>query len=378
MTMSSKKILYGIAALIVLIVTINLLEKAFRKKEPPVDPGRLSEEQKDLAALRALMMERKTPEMDSGNSEEDDALKGLKKKKFIQDVFFDKEEVCLGESLEMRVDLQNPDGPVSDLICRIGGKFGDRVILNFDEQGEETVNILVKDTQGYIDMRRIKINVTSCPGKAAIILRALSNPKRADEAAISVVKKRGLECPCTYEWNFGDGTSLRTADGNVSHYYGKREQESFSSTFIVSVKVADSKNVLAAGKTSITFPNILWASKQLGFSIVPIVQDSAYGFTGNNYEIPVKIKNIYEDAIVFDSATINARDCSSEEQSYTETVKADTLMNKTEIKGGEIADSSIIIPRNSIPDPHCGISIMLKGHFPDNTPVNGMVFLLKE
>ncbi len=376
--MSLKKTLYGMAAIIVLIVTVNLLEKAFRKKELPADSKDQTEEQKDLAALRSLMMERRTPEMETGSSDNEDALKGLKKKKFIRDVFYEKDEVCLGESLEMRVDLQNPDGPVSDLICRIGGKFGDRVILNFDEQGEETVNIYVKDMQGTIDMKKIRINVASCPGKAAIILRAVSSPGRADEAVISVVKKRGLECPCTYEWNFGDGTSLRTADGNVSHYYGTREQSAFSSTFIVAVNVVDNKNVRAAGKTSITFPNILWASKQLGFSIVPIVQESVYGLTGNNYEIAVKIKNIYEETIVFDTATIHARDCDSEEQSYTETIKADALMKKTEIKGGEIADNYIVIPRNSIPDPHCGISIMLKGHFPDNTPVKGMVFLIKE
>jgi hypothetical protein len=376
--MSSKKILYGIAAIILLIVTVNILEKVFQKKELPADPKEQTEEQRDLAALRALMMERKTPELETGTSEQEDVLKGLKKKKFIRDVFYEKDEVCLGESLEMRVDLQNPDGPVSDLICRIGGKFGDRVILNFDEQGEETVTILAKDIQGNIDMRRIKINVASCPGKAAIILKAVSSPNRTDEAAISIIKKRGLKCPCTYGWDFGDGTNLTTADENVSHYYGKREQNAFSSTFIVTVDVVDSKKIHAKGKTSITFPNILWASKQMGFSIVPIVQETAYGFAGNKYEIGVKIKNIYGDTIVFDTATIHARDCTNEEQSYTETIKANSIMKKTEIKGGEIADDSIVIPQNSIPDSHCGISIMLKGHFPDNTPVNGMVFLLKE
>jgi hypothetical protein len=376
--MSLKKILYGMAAIIVLIVAVNLLEKAFRKKELPADPKYQTEEQRDLGALRSLMMQRKPPEIETGNSEHEDALKGLNRKKFIQDVFYEKDEVCLGESLEMRVDLQNPDGPVSDLICRIGGKFSDRVILNFDEQGEETVNIYVKDMQGNIDMKKIKINVTSCPGKAAIILKAVYSRERIDEAAISIVKKRGLKCPCTYEWNFGDGTNLRTADENVVHYYGKREQSAFSSTFIVTVDVVDNINVHATGKASITFPNILWASKQMGFSIVPIVQETAYGFTGNNYEIAVKIKNIYEDTIVFETATIHARDCTNEEQSYTETIKADALMKKTEIRGGEIVDDSIVIPRNSIPDSHCGVSIMLKGHFPDNTPVNGMVFLLKE
>ncbi|HOT45261.1 MAG TPA: hypothetical protein PLM53_09940 [Spirochaetota bacterium] len=371
--MNSKKTLFIIAAMVALIVALNLAERALRNKE--VSPNPETEDQKDLAALRSLMEQRGTPETGDGSGT---AVNTPKEKKFIRDVLYEKDEVCLGDSLEVRLDLQNPDGPVSDLLSRIGGKFGDRVVLNFDEQGEERVNIFVKDPQGNMDTRRIKINVVSCPGRAAVILRASRKRDRIDEGEVTVVKKRGLECPCAYEWDFGDGTTMRTADGKASHNYGKREQDGISSTFIVSVDVTDARNVRARGLTSLTFPNYLWASKQLGFSIVPIVQETAYGMTGNNYEVDVKIKNIYENTIVFDTAAIQAKGCSADDASYDETIKAASIMKRTEIRGGESADDSISIPRSLIPDSACSVSVMLKGSFPDGAPVTGMVFFLKE
>jgi hypothetical protein len=373
MSMNSKKIIYGIVALLTLVAAVNLAERAFRNKEVPANPE--IEDQKDLAALRTLMMQRGTPETVNGNGEAENTPR---EKKFIRDVMYEKDEVCLGDSLEVRLDLQNPDGPVSDLISRIGGKFGDRVVLNFEEQGEETVNIFVKDQQGNMDMKRIKINVVSCPGRAAIILKASRKRDRIDEGEFAIVKKRGLECPCSYEWDFGDGTTLSTGEGKASHYYGKREQDGISSTFIVTVDVIDSRNVRARGRTSMTFPNYLWASKQLGFSIVPIVQETAYGMTGNNYEVAVKIRNIYDNTIIFDTATIQAKGCSADDKPHGETIKAASIMKKTEIRGGESADDSISIPRSLVPDSACSISVVLKGSFPDNTPVTGMVFFLKE
>lgn len=371
--MISKKSIYIIIALLVLIAALNLAERAFRNTEVSSDPE--TDEQGDLAALRSLMEQQGPPETGDGGGA---AEKTPKEKKFIRDVLYEKDEVCLGDSLEVRLDLQNPDGPVSDLISRIGGKFGDRVVLNFDEEGEETVNIFVKDPRGNMDMRRIRISVVSCPGRAAIILRATRKRGSIDEGDIAVVKKRGLECPCAYEWDFGDGSTLSSGDGKATHNYGKREQDGVSSTFIVTVDVTDARNVRARGRTSLTLPNYLWASKQLGFSIVPIAQEAASVMAGTHYEVGVKIKNIYGNTIVFDTATIRAKGCSADDTSHDETVKAASIMKKTEIRGRDTAEDSISIPKSLIPDSACSVSVMLRGSFPDNTPVTGMVFFLKE
>lgn len=373
--MTVKKIAIIAAVVVALIAAINLLERAFRKQGPSTE---LAQKRKDLAALQSFMTGQETPEMDSDDSALEEALKGSKKKEFIKDVFFEKTEVCLNESLEIRAELENPDGPLSDLICRIGGAFGDKAIVHFDEPGEENITVIARDLHGNIDTRKLKFNVIECPGKASIVLRSARSRTRMDEAEIAVVQKKGVECPCTYEWDFGDGTNLATAEEKVIHHYGKREQTAFSSTFIVTVNVIGNKNIRASGRTSITFPNIQWASKQMGYSIVPITQDQVRGLTEGKNEITVKIQNIYDNSIVFDTAAIHAKNCGDDDRVYSETVKANTLLNKTEIRGGETAEAILAIPKSAVPDSACGVTILLRGHFPDNALAVGMVFVLRK
>ncbi len=308
----------------------------------------------------------------------DTALNGLKKKYFIRDVVIEKNTVCTGEAFEVRVVMENQDGPDSDLICRLGNKFSNAAVFNYSEPGDQVIRIYVRDSQGNVDARNLPISVIDCPEKAAMFIKAIQKSRMANEIEFAIIEKRGITCPCTYEWEFGDGTTRTTAEESISHNYGNRPQDAFSSTFIVSVKAVDKDGTKAATQTSITLINTRFVSKQVGFAVVPIIYNTRPEFADNAYSIRAKIENIYDAPITFIEATILIKSAATNETLEEETVSAGSIMKKLEIKSGEIVEDVISIPSRLVPASRNIIQIILVGTFPDKTTGKGVLFLFKE
>ena len=362
----------GAAAGIALVLYLSLSKKGPSVKKRSV------EESREMRSMQLVLNGGQGFDFTNYPTDIESALKALKRKNFIRDVVIEKNVVCAGEDFEVRVVMDNPDGPDSDLMCRLGGQFSTVAVFNYFEPGNQSIDIYVRDRQGNVDFRSLDVTVNDCPGKAALIIDADQSDRVADEIEFAIIEKRGITCPCTYEWDFGDGTVHNTPEENIAHNYANRPQDTYSSTFIVSVKAVDKDGKKAASRTSMTLTNVRFVSKQVGFAVVPIIYDTRPEFVDNAYSIRATIKNMYDDPITFKEAVIVIKRMATGEIVKQETVSAGSIMKKLTVNNGEIVEDTVSIPSRLIPASGDVIQITIIGVFTDNTPGKGIIFIFRE
>ena len=244
--------------------------------------------------------------------------------------------------------------------------------------GEREIDITVRDGRYNIDTRKITVSVIDCPGKPALAINSSKSDRAADEIEFSIIGKRGIETPCTYEWDFGDGFFINTGEETITHDYGKRPQDALSSTFTVTVRAIDGKGNKAAARTSISLVNTRFVSKQVGFAVVPVMYDTGLQLVDHAWSTRVIIKNIYDAPITFTEAEIIKKSMPGSEIIERQRVSAGSIMNTLEIRNGEIAEDAITLPSHLVPDPGQVTQVVLMGTFPDKTTAKGILFLFKE
>ena len=286
----------------------------------------------------------------------------IEQKKFIKDIGIDKDPICAGQDFQVKVIANNIDGSDTELSYRIGNRAGNPVVIRYNKAGERAIHVFVRNLQQNVDHKRITVSVIDCPGVPTVQLKAYLSSKRADEAEFKVVKKSGLGENCKYTWDFNDGTPAKeTATGFIVHNFGKRDQQSFSSTFTVSVTVTDEELNSASGRATITLPNIHWLSTKMGFPIIPFIYNRFPEESGSLYEVPVTIKNIYKEEIEFKDADVEFRSCISGKEKETKTYSTGTFLPTNAIPAGAIIDDTISFTKSQIPESTCGMLMQFKG-----------------
>ncbi len=370
----AKKIIPALAAAAV----IAFVMYSFLHEDPP-EKNRSTEEAEELRSMRLVMSGGRGLDMpDPASIDIETALEGLTRKRLIHDVVIEKNIVCAGEDFEVRVVLEEQDRPGSETVCRLGGKFGTSAVFNYFEPGDRAIDIYARDNQGNVDIRNLAISVIDCPEKTALLIKANQGDRIAEEIKFTIIGKKGIECPCAYEWNFGDGAGQNTTEESISHDFGKRNQDALSSTFIVSVKATGRDGKTAATRTSIALVNTKFVSKQVGFAVVPVIYDTRPEIANGAFSTRVKIKNIYDDAITFNEAELLLKSASTGKIVEQEIVSAGSIMKTTGVTSGEIAEEVITIPSKFIPDQGQVVQVTLLGAFPDTTSAKGMIFLFKK
>ncbi len=305
-------------------------------------------------------------------------LDSYPKKHFISDVILEKSVVCTDEDIDVNVILENPDGSTSDLLCLIGGQIGPKSAVRFTDPGQEDLLIIVRDKEGNVDWKKVSVQITECPDKPSLTISYAYSNIRAEAVDFTITEKKNIECPCTYEWDFGDGTPPVSGNESQTHDYGGRSQEAFTSTFIVSVKAAGLKNRNGIGRATVSFGNAYWIEKEVGYAPLPMVYEIYPDLRESKYSLDITVRNVYNEEITMESAVITARDCNNKNVSKTTEVSAASLLKDTRFTGGSVREESINLPPSAVPDTNCSVHVVLSGHMPDGTPVKGFVYLNRE
>ncbi len=299
----------------------------------------------------------------------------MEEAKLIKNIILEKNPVCSGEDVMVTVIASNPFGSSANLLYRVGNQRGNQVILRFKKPGPRSFYVVVRDYENHIDFREVPITVQDCPDRPFVFLRASLSRLNPEEADFEIAEQRGLTGKCVYEWDFGDGSRSTTSTGSISHSYAKREQAQFQTTFMVKVSVTDALKKKVAGRASISFPNIHYISKMMGNPILPVIYNRFPVLKNGIYEVPLTMKNIFDESVSFDEAVIEYKSCDSSWTPEQRSVSASSLLSTTYIQGKGSAESMLTFEQSQLPQSTCNLTIKLLGRMQGNSPVSAQVYL---
>jgi hypothetical protein len=299
----------------------------------------------------------------------------IKEANLIRDVIVEKNPVCVNEEFMVRVVAKNPNGPDEHLVYRIQNKLGNPAILRFTKAGPKEFYVIVRDEGLHIDFRKVQVNVLDCPGRSSVILQGHLHNLKSETARFEVTSQEGLAGKCSYQWNFGDKKKTTTHTGYVEHSYATRDQKSLQSSFLVTVKVTDSQNQTATGRTTISFPNIHYLSRLMGSAVLPVVYDQFPKVTDNGIEVTATFKNIFDEPLTFNTAELEIKPCNGSWSAGSRQLPASSILSVATIPPGESVQQVLYITKSQMASSTCNVNVNLKGYFPGNEEGSAKLYL---
>jgi len=157
----------------------------------------------------------------------------------IYEISVDKPFVCRGEENFVNVRAEGPDGSDAHLRVSLEGtsSVGSRIPFRLYSNGEENrPRVLVEGRGGKqvtAPLPAVKVNDCEVPQTAEIDLVALA--ASTNEWRFTGHVTGGAFKAESYEWDFGDGTRLVSADPAVVHSYRFRSQDKRYSNFLIAL-----------------------------------------------------------------------------------------------------------------------------------------------
>lgn len=287
----------------------------------------------------------------------------------IKRVILEKNPVCANEEVLVTVVAANPHGSDANLMYRISNKPGNPAILRFRRAGPREFFVVVRDNANHIDFRKVPIAVQECERQTYVILRASLSNLKQDVVEFEVTEQKGLTGKCEYSWNFGDGLYSTTQTGSISHSYARREQTQFQTTFTVSVAVTDAEKKHGTGRATVSLPNLHYISSVMGNPTVPMIYEQFPELKNSIYELPVAMKNIYDEDITFQTADIEYKPCDSSGMTETRRIDAGVLLANTVLPRRGTVDTILSFDKSQLPPFTCNLSIRLSGRMRGVTEV---------
>ncbi len=360
-----KRIIIAVVGIIILAIVVNLFTG--KKKKEEMSYG-------DDDPKRNTGMVDSTPGLDWNLLDQENTYK-IKQTRMIKEIIVEKQTVCAGEDFTVRVEADNPGGSKSALTYRIGTKSDNPAVMRYMRPGRKEIHVFVKNARNQVDHGTTSVVVQECPGKPIAIVRASLSNNSPEEAEIEVLQLRGLEGKCTYEWDFGDGKTEKTNIKYVTHNYGDRDQKSFTSTFLVSVKVTDEAGRVATGRDTITFPNIHWISNKMGRAILPVIYNRFPKETPESYNIDMTIKNIYDQPVTFQNIDIESNPCVKGQPTDFINYDAGSLVSKTVLPANGITSDVLSVNKGDLPPQTCNMKVTMNGLIGDGSPVRAELLI---
>ncbi len=360
-----KRILIAVVAIVILAVVMHLVTRNDKKDKPALGD--------DNPRENTAMVD-STPGIDWNLLDRENTYE-IKKTRMIKEIIVEKQTVCAGEDFTVKVVANNTEGPNSELTYRIGTKSDNPAVMRYMRAGRKEIHVFVKNARNQVDHGTTSVTVSECPGKPIAIVRASLSNNRPEEAEIEVLELRGLEGKCLYEWDFGDGKTAKTNIKYVTHNYGDRNQKSFTTTFLVKVKVTDEAGRVATGRDTVTFPNIHWISNRMGRAILPVVYNRFPTETPEAYKVEMSIKNIYDQQVTFQNTDIETTPCAREEQGSIVSFNAGSLVTRTVLPPNGITPDVMVLSKKDFSPGTCNMKVTMNGLIGDGTPVQAELLL---
>jgi len=169
----------------------------------------------------------------------------------IDELTADPEEPAVDQDVEFAATVTDPDQPAGTAFD-YEWDFGDgttSTVANpthsFAAEGTYTVTLTITDAGGDTDTATIEIIVGNDPPTIGGLTATPTAPGPGDTVTLTATNVTDPDGDAIdrYEWDFGDGETAETTEGNTTHVY------TTSDTFTVEVVAVDARGARSAAKT---------------------------------------------------------------------------------------------------------------------------------
>jgi PKD repeat protein len=169
----------------------------------------------------------------------------------IDELTADPEEPAVDEDVEFAATVTDPDQPAGTAFD-YEWDFDDETTStvanpthSYDEEGTYTVTLTVTDAEGATDTATIEIVVGNDPPTIGGLTATPTAPGPGDTVNLTATNVTDPDDDAIdrYEWDFGDGETAETTEGNTTHVYAA------SGTFTVEVVAVDERGARSAAET---------------------------------------------------------------------------------------------------------------------------------
>ena len=307
---------------------------------------------------------------------EDDSIPVTDIEDLLDPISVDRPIICAGETIHAKVQPSNPE---LDLRYSIGGQPGKEAVLQFDEPGEYTITAIGRKGATGIDYKRISIRVLppndeNCAGRSFLQLSAL--PSKAEDGAVDFQVSLGSQKAMLHDlaWEFGDGSGANTGSTpHVRHNYSARPQDSYTSTFVVTVRGRDAAGRTLEARTTVGFLNTLYYARLSDHRQMPVNFDRFPQAKGGSYESTADFTNIEKNDVYMKEAEVHIYDCALERPPRIVKVPVSQVLDDMAFASGVRGERRVRIPASMIREDECQAGLALTGHDTEGNTVNALL-----
>jgi hypothetical protein len=188
----------------------------------------------------------------------------LGERPIIHEIVLDKQSVCRGEENFVNVRATGPDGSDAHLRISLRGtsSVGSRMPFRLYADGAKTnLQIVVRGRAGTeVTAPLPPLQINDCEVAQAGSIDVIALGASTDEWRFAARVSSGTFEAQSYEWDFGDGARLVSAESEVVHSYRFRPQNKRYSSFLVTLTMRDATGQLLHTTRALGFPNPAFGS----------------------------------------------------------------------------------------------------------------------
>lgn len=283
-------------------------------------------------------------------------------KPLIEELSVDRRKVCPEEDVLIRATPAEN----SPLRYVIQGESGDRLVRRWSTPGSKQVFAVARGGQDAIDYRKIGIvvlneNDPECAGKPKGRLDAGTTIGMTDHVDIEARNIRGLQPPYEFIWDFGDGTSARTEVPFARHDYSTRDQNDYSSSFVVTLLVRDSAGNELPLRTSVTLTNVHFMTSLGGTLIIPVSYNRFPKEEKGLFRTKAHFTNIGKSELSFSAARVVPYSCKQGNSGQILEIPASQILDRTRFSGKRTEGAKLSLSRSQIGTGVCQARVSLIG-----------------
>jgi hypothetical protein len=233
------------------------------------------------------------------------------------------EQVCANEPINVHVDLIEPWNIPADNVF-INGKPGMEQTISFAGiPGNRKVSIGVIDPgSGLHEFRTYEVDVVECTGVSFPKIRVVLDELEENTANFYVLNAPEFGDDITYEWDFGDGNIVKTADSVISKDFSSLINPTQTVTrFIIAMSVIKNDEDISSGITDVTFVSTYGLNKANGIinPELKIEGDSLLSIEDEKWIAEMAMTNFEDEDLVLNAMQIEFIPCNTNsEPTYRE------------------------------------------------------------
>lgn len=263
----------------------------------------------------------------------------------IASVKVDRERVCVGEPVEVSVELFPH---AREARVAINATSGDKVVLNPRQLGRYPIIVFAHGWDGELDSRTEHIEVEDCSPLTRHDVSARPAPGEEDTFDFEIDRIEGLGEIEKVRWDFGDGSPVQeTSELTARRSYWDRPQQGPHASYVVTVEVIDRAGLVARAKLHLSMINDAWVLARGGVLELPMRRVGLpWRAADGRVSVEVELRPIQlQDKVRLVGAQVIAHACDGEGERVTQRgLSAAQLLDVVQVEGSRATRATLSVP----------------------------------